>query len=182
MKISMRLVLLSAVLFLGISAGIAWCADETGPGVSTAAATEEMAPLADMQWVWAEVVSVDPVTDQMTLKYLDYETDTEKEMAMAVNNQTAYENVKALVEIKPTDTVSIDYIITADGKNLAKNVNVEKAEGIQPMPEETAKIPREEEKAPEAEVKTPEIAPAEVQPVAQPPAQSTETEQPGTQE
>jgi len=178
MKISMRLVLLSTALFLGISAGIAWCADETEPKASTAVTTEEMAPQADMQWVWAEVVSVDPLTDQMTLKYLDYETDTEKEMAMAVNNQTAYENVKALVEIKPTDTVSIDYIITVDGKNLAKNVNVEKAEGIQPMLEETAKIPREEEKAPEAEVKPAQTSPpAEVQPAAQPPAQSTEAEQ-----
>jgi hypothetical protein len=167
MRLTMRLALLSAFLLLGISAGKAFCADGAESGEPSApAAAEEMTPQTEMQWVWAEVVSVDPVTGQMTLKYLDYETDTEKEMVMTVNNQTAYENVKALVEIKPTDTVSIDYISTADGKNLARNVNVEKAEGIQPMPEETAKIPREEEKTP-----------AEAQPAVAPAAQPAEAGQ-----
>ncbi len=85
----------------------------------------------DLQWVWGEVVSLDALSKNFKIKFLDYETDTEKEMTITVDDKTAYENVKAFQEIKPQDTVSVDYMVGADGKNLAKNINVEKPEDAQ---------------------------------------------------
>ena len=84
----------------------------------------------DMPWVWAEVVVVDRANNTMTIKYLDYETDTEKEMVMGVDGQTAFDNAKSLDDVKPQDTVSIDYVVDADGRNTARNVNVERPEAM----------------------------------------------------
>ncbi len=90
---------------------------------------------AEAQWVWGEIVSVDAAKNEFTIKYLDYETDQEKEMVLAADNKTAYENAQSLADIQPKDTLSIDYIVTADGKNIAKNISVEKAEAV-PEPEQ----------------------------------------------
>jgi hypothetical protein len=81
------------------------------------------------QWIWGEVISVDTATAQILVKYLDYETDSEKEITVYAESKTTYENVAALTEIKPKDTVSIDYT-TSDGKNIAKNISVEKLEPL----------------------------------------------------
>jgi uncharacterized Zn finger protein len=62
------------------------------------------------------------------VKYLDYDADQEKEMAINVDEKTIYENVKSIDEIKPQDTVSIDYIVSPEGKNIAKNISIEKIE------------------------------------------------------
>lgn len=79
-------------------------------------------------WLWGEVVSVDAANSQIAVKYFDYETDAEKEITISTDNKTTYENVKSIDELKPADTVSIDYIVNADGKNIAKNVSVERPE------------------------------------------------------
>ncbi|MGE5197866.1 MAG: hypothetical protein ACM3IL_05105 [Deltaproteobacteria bacterium] len=110
--------------------------------------------IPELQWVWAEVVSVDPANNQLNIRYLDYETDTEKEMTVSIDDKTTYENVKSLSEIKPQDTVSIDYIVTSDGKNVARNINAEKSEGIESVPDESMKAPVKEE--PKAQMGTPE--------------------------
>lgn len=80
------------------------------------------------QWVWGEVISTDTNAGQIQLKYLDYETDNEKEITIATDAKTVYENVAALSEIKTKDTVSIDYVVGSDGKNIAKKISVEKVE------------------------------------------------------
>jgi hypothetical protein len=92
----------------------------------------------EMQWLWGEVILVDINAKQMTVKYLDYETDTEREINIAIDEKTVFENVKSLEEIKPKDTVSIDYITDLDGKSIAKNISVEKNEGTQTQPEENS--------------------------------------------
>lgn len=94
---------------------------------------QEMVPPApqdesEMQWVWGEVVSVDTTSKSITVKCLDYETDQEKEMTVNVDDKTVYDNVKSIDEIKPNDTLSIDYIISADNHNLARNLSKEAAE------------------------------------------------------
>ncbi|MDD5254664.1 MAG: hypothetical protein PHR11_01255 [Candidatus Omnitrophica bacterium] len=91
---------------------------------------EESASEANLLWIWGEVASVDPSKSQIAVRYLDYETDMEKEMLVAVDTKTIYENVVSLEEIKPLDSVSIDYILGADGQNLAKAVSVEKPQDI----------------------------------------------------
>ncbi len=79
-----------------------------------------------VQWLWGEVVSLDAQNNVLAIKYLDYETDSEKQMSITVNDKTAFENVSSIDEIKPKDTVSIDYTVSPEGKNIAKNISVEK--------------------------------------------------------
>jgi hypothetical protein len=111
------------------------------PGIKTEPAVEAPAlSEADMPWVWAEVQSIDRANNQITVKYLDYETDTEKEMVIGVDEKTAFENAKSLNDIKPQDTVSIDYISGADGINTARTINVEKGEGTTGA-DDSAKLP-----------------------------------------
>jgi hypothetical protein len=86
-----------------------------------------------MEWLWGEIVSIDTANKIIVVKYLNYETETEKEISIAIDEKTAFENVKSLDELKPQDSVSIDYIISPEGKNLAQNISVEK-----PEPEEVA--------------------------------------------
>lgn len=107
------------------------------------------APQAEPEtlWLWGEVVSVDPQKNEILIKTPDYETDQEKEIAVIVDGNTVFENVASLSEIKPNDTVTIDYMVSSDGKNIAKNINLEKPE-TEPTPVS--------EPTPEA---TPEAAP-----------------------
>jgi hypothetical protein len=90
----------------------------------------------EVQWLWGEVVSVDPAQNAFVVKYLDYETDQEKEITIAVDEKTAFENIRSLDEIKPQDTLSVDYIVVAAGTHIAKNISVEK-------PEEAITVPQE---------------------------------------
>ncbi len=92
----------------------------------------------EIQWVWGEVISVDAPNSSVTVKYLDYETDSEKEMVILTDAKTTYENIQSVAEIKPADTLSIDYVVTIEGKNLAKNISVEKPEDVTPGTEEKA--------------------------------------------
>lgn len=171
MKLKIGLILTVTILALYLSVNLVFSQGETSPTTSAS----EIQATPELQWVWAEVVSLDPNNRQLTVKYLDYETDTEKEMLVDVNDQTTYENVKSFSEIKPQDTLSIDYTTPAEGKNIAKNINVEKAEGIQPTPEETNKT------APGAQAETAptptdkDLKPAEANPVnEQNPVSSTQ--------
>ena len=98
-----------------------------------AAAPTIMQEEPDTQWVWGEVANLDTENKIIVVKYLDYETDQEKEVSIGVNDVTTYENIKSFDEIKPQDAVSIDYTVSPDGKNMAKNISLEKPES-QPAP------------------------------------------------
>jgi len=82
-------------------------------------------------WLWGEVVNLDPQNKIFLVKYLDYETDQEKEINIKTDDLTAYENSGSIDQIKPKDTLSIDYIVSASGENIAKNISVEKPEDTQ---------------------------------------------------
>ena len=85
----------------------------------------------NISWVWGEVKSVDPALSTATVIYMDYQTDEEKDLVLEVNAQTKFEGVEDLGALKVGDTAGIDYTII-DGKNIAKNISVEK---IEAMPE-----------------------------------------------
>lgn len=104
---------------------------------------ENAASEPEVQWLWGEVVSVDNLKNELKVKYLDYETDTEKEILMSINEKTTFENAKSLSDIKPQDTVSIDYEVNSEGKNIVKNISVEKPEMTESSPE--AVLPEENE-------------------------------------
>jgi hypothetical protein len=78
-------------------------------------------------WVWGEVAAVDLMKKSLTLKYLDYENDEEKEISISVDGKTSFEFVRSLDEIKAKSVVSIDYIVQ-DGLNIAKNISFERGE------------------------------------------------------
>jgi hypothetical protein len=103
----------------------------------------------DMQWLWGEVSNVDLQNKTILVKYLDYETDQEKEISITIDDKTNYENIKSIDELKAKDTVSIDYIVSLDGKNIARNISAEKPETPMPKPESL-----------------PETTPEDVQPAA----------------
>jgi hypothetical protein len=86
--------------------------------------------IPDVQWLWGETVSLDVAKGEVVVKFLDYETEQEKQVAITTDDKTTYENVNSLAEIKTADTLSIDYVVDKDGKNIAKNISVERPEEI----------------------------------------------------
>ena len=93
----------------------------------------------NMQWVWGEVVSLDSQAKTLILKYLDYETDQEKELALVIDEKTTYENIKSFDEIKVKDILSIDYATGPEDKNVAKNISLEKPDALSPASAQATK-------------------------------------------
>lgn len=124
----------AAVSFL---AGGVCLAEDLGRGSK---AVEEQAVadsgVREVQWLWGEVLSVDTSRKQINVKYLDYETDNEKEIVLSVNSKTSYENISDITELKPQDIVSVDYLSEPGGGNTAVNISVEKLEENRDIPEE----------------------------------------------
>lgn len=107
----------------------------------------------DTQWRWGEVVNLDAQNKTLTIKYLDFDTDQEKDLPLIVDESTAYENIKSLEDIQLKDTLSVDFVVS-DSKNIAKNISKEKAEDstIPPKLEEDKTAPVETQVAPGAPV------------------------------
>jgi hypothetical protein len=94
---------------------------------------------SDMQWVWGEVTNLDNQAKTVTLKCFDYETDQDKELVLVVDEKTTLENIKDFNDLKLNDALSVDYIIGADNKNIAKNISFEEPDTSSPaLPEATA--------------------------------------------
>ena len=91
---------------------------------------EDTSGVPDVQWLWGEAVSLDLAKGEVVVKYLDYETEQEKQVAIVVDDKTTFENVNSLAQIKIADILSVDYIVGKGGRNLAKNISVEKLEEI----------------------------------------------------
>ena len=130
MKIKIVLILGMTASLVFIGTGLAFSQQQNQPEQGGVAAEMQSEP--EMQWAWGEVISVDAQRNEFTVKYLDYETDQEKQMTVNVDEKTTYENVKSLSDIKPQDTTGIDYIVTVEGRNIAKNVSIENPESIKP--------------------------------------------------
>lgn len=112
------------VLFIGLGLALA----QDGDGMETV--NQELKDL-DVQWLSGEVANIDLKNNTIFVKYLDYEDNQWKEISMSVDSGTTYENIKSLDEIKPEDFLSIDYVTAPDGKNLAKNIGLDKAKESQ---------------------------------------------------
>jgi hypothetical protein len=128
MKVKTGLMLVIAVFLVSISAGAVLAQEQavqpkTGPETTPEAQNEP-----DIQWAWGEVITLDALNKALTIKYLDYETDQEKEINVTVDDKTSYENIKSIDELKPQDTVSVDYIVSPEGKNIATTISLEMPE------------------------------------------------------
>ena len=127
------------------------------------------------QWAWGEVVSVDAAAKTITLKYLDYETDQEKNVVLSVDEKTTFENIKILDDIKVKDTLSIDYMAGPDGKNVAKNIGLESPDSSAAVPQvvedikpaDTQAAPQQPAVHPGAVVETGAVANQTSEPAAQ---------------
>jgi len=128
MKIKIVLLIVSAAFLILINAKTGFSQEGALPQATPEAQNEP-----ETQWIWGEVTNIDPQNKMILVKYLDYETDQEKEINISVDDKTSYENIKSIDELKPKDTVSIDYIVGPDSKNIAKNISVEKPQ----TPQET---------------------------------------------
>lgn len=133
---------LAIIVLLCVNSGIVFAEDNTGAmQAEVSGENAEQKAVADngsdsgAQWQWGEVVSVDLPNNTVKLKYLDFDTDTEKVMDLVVDEKTAYENIKSLGELKAQDTASIDYMLGSDGKAVIRNISVEKPEALT-VPEE----------------------------------------------
>lgn len=120
-------VVLGFILLLvsGIGTGYS---EEAAPSLSDAESMQAGMIEPDIEWLWGEVLSVDEPGKAFKVKYLDYETDAEKEISLAVDEQTTYENAASLAQISAGDTVSVDYGTDVSGKALARNISVEKSD------------------------------------------------------
>ncbi|MDD5669603.1 MAG: hypothetical protein PHE58_06210 [Candidatus Omnitrophica bacterium] len=133
------MIVAAASLFLFVS-GLAYAQDKTtAKEVQTSSAPAPADNSEDVQWLWGEVVAVNASNKEIRVKYVDYETDTEKEVSMFVDDKTTYENIKSLDEIKPQDGVTIDYLVNAEGKNIAQTVSLEKTEELESSEEDSIK-------------------------------------------
>ncbi|MHB8154500.1 MAG: hypothetical protein ACYDFR_00395 [Candidatus Omnitrophota bacterium] len=126
-----RAVVLSGFVIVLISATgrVAFAEDAAVAPIDQAVITSDQQPTqkeTDMQWAWGEVTNLDNQANTVTLKYLDYETDQEKDLVLVVDEKTTFENIKDFNELKLKDTLSIDYTVGANNKNIAKNISFEK--------------------------------------------------------
>jgi hypothetical protein len=138
---------------------------------------------ADTQWAWGEVTNLDSQAKTLTLKYFDYETDQEKELVLAVDEKTAYENIKSFDEIKVKDTLSIDYAAGPENKNVAKNISLERPDALAAVPQPPAPVIAQPITQPEAtggssaEVIEPSAEPVPASPAPEPvPATQDQTQ------
>ncbi|MCX5678056.1 MAG: DUF5666 domain-containing protein [Candidatus Omnitrophica bacterium] len=85
--------------------------------------------------IYGEVQAVDASANTLSVQYYDYDSDSEKTAAIAINPDTKLENASAIGDIKKGDWVDVTYVVK-DGKNTAKVVTVEKEET--PAPDEAS--------------------------------------------
>ena len=149
MKKNLHLILgISAILIL-VCSGLALSQEAIEKGGAVPEVQSQNEP--EMQWVWGEVANIDSQNKAITVKYLDYETDQEKELLLNIDDKTTFENVKTFDEIKVKDAVSVDYMAGQGAKFIAKNISVEspettkvegaaaeKPEGMKPAAEDTS--------------------------------------------
>lgn len=126
-----RMAFVSILLCLMAYSGLSFAQEEVIPDPGEDAQGDIV--VSQIQWLWGEVVSVEPEAGRMLVRFTDYDTSSEREIAVLGDADTKYEGVKSMYEIKPSDTVNIDYIITADGRNIARDVSVEVASEGQPQ-------------------------------------------------
>ena len=82
---------------------------------------------AQPMYVFGEVVSVNSDLNEITIQYYDYELNELKEMILAADNNTIFENFQAISEISSGDTVNVEYN-AAEGRNAIQKISVERIE------------------------------------------------------
>ncbi len=127
LAVVLSLSLVSLVFCENIPAAVSEEGVVVQPAVSEAVPAETAGN--DVSWVWGEVKAVDATASAFTINYMDYQTDEEKDLVLTNDAETKFDNIGSLADIKVGDTVSVDYAVK-DGKNIVKNISVEKMEEL----------------------------------------------------
>ena len=96
------------------------------PGVNVEVDTEKTA--------MGPLVNIDPANKIILVKDFNYETEEFSELAISIDEKTTLENFKSIDELKQDDELTVDYIVRADGKNIATQITLEETEVAQPSP------------------------------------------------
>ncbi len=81
-------------------------------------------------WAWGDVLFIDFDAGQFVINYLDYDKLVETDIVLSVDGKTVFENAQGLGEIKIDDNVSVDYIVTDSGNNIARLITVERIQQL----------------------------------------------------
>ena len=133
-NLSAAAVVLAAFVLLG--SGVSW--SQQAGGIADTGITD-----SEPQWLWGEVESVNAQAKTLQVKYLDYDTDIEKALVLTTDDKTKFENAKGIEDIKPQDTISVDYLAGPDGINLAIAISIEKLEDMEETLEDVQEPARE---------------------------------------
>jgi len=130
-----RFFILAGIAILTLTAAQNVFAEDTGESIpDSVVITASQKPVAqngaELQWVWGEITDLEEHDRTITLKYLDYEVDQEKEMVLSVDQDTVFENVKGFNDLKLKDALSVDYLTGSDNVNIAKNISLDKPEDL----------------------------------------------------
>jgi len=127
---------ISTIIILGLFAGMGYCQDNQTPagqnpsqavveGVVGAPADAAVQPQEIS--IYGEIKAVNPTANSMTIQYYDYDSDEEKSIDIATDNNTKMENAATVADIKQGNWADVIYT-AAGGKNVAKSIIVEKDE------------------------------------------------------
>ncbi len=138
MNLKKAVILFGFVIVIMVTTQIIFAEEAAVAPIDQAVITSNQEPAlgkeSDMQWAWGEVTNLDNQAKAITLKYLDYETDQEKELVLVVDEKTTFENIEDFDGLKLKDTLSIDYMSGVENKNIAKNVSFENPDASSPAP------------------------------------------------
>ena len=91
-QVRILFLILIAAFLMFLSGSLSLAQEETVPEEAPSVSEPETL------WMWGEVVSLDSANKTVLVKYFDYETDAEKEITIAVDDKTTYENISSMDE------------------------------------------------------------------------------------
>ena len=82
--------------------------------------------IEDVQWLWGEIIEVSATDKTIMVRFLDYEADAEKDAVFSLNEESKFENVASINDVKPRDSAGVDYCVDESGKFIIKSISIEK--------------------------------------------------------
>ncbi|MDD5504049.1 MAG: hypothetical protein PHV77_01900 [Candidatus Omnitrophica bacterium] len=82
-------------------------------------------------YAYGEVLSVSP--EQILIREFDYATGEDQEVAYYINEQTSFDSVESVQQITPGNLVDIEFIVLEGGKNVAKDIFVDRVEEFEEL-------------------------------------------------
>jgi len=87
---------------------------------------------------YGEVLSV--AQDQIMVREFDYATGEEKDVVYYITADTLLDSVESVDQIKSSDLVDVEFMVSEDGKNIAREILVDRIEDYEEIDEEIVVI------------------------------------------